>query len=284
MYTKWRPPRASITSTTDKPRSSVLAPVKASMNVQTLKSPPTKEGYLFKRFTPKNALVQSYWSRRYFIIKNGQFTYYFTNLNGKYHGTVLVAKPINVLLCEIKIDRTLDRRFCFEVVSSRKNYILQAESEDELQDWISAFETAKQFAVRGDPGTNAEDPLLIGSHQMDVDEDEDGEPLSVIAPNPCMSIIPGIVISSEAQLTKYLNATSNIDMSGLDMGGDLLANTVDQNGKTDTDIAGESGKSGRENESPAADLDASESLPKNFQDLPTGKGEHKATVSTQLQT
>jgi len=40
-----------------------------------------------------------------------------------------------------------DRRYTFEVVSSTKSTLLQAENESELQDWIKAFECARKLAV-----------------------------------------------------------------------------------------------------------------------------------------
>ncbi|KAJ3410855.1 SNF1-interacting protein [Chytridiales sp. JEL 0842] len=105
-----------------------------------------REGYLFKRSPPK-PLVAPVWTRRYFMIKNGQFSYASTQSHGKYRGAVMRTNSVNVLLCHVRIDKKEERRFCFEVYTAKKSFMLQAESEKEVQEWISTFEAAKAAQV-----------------------------------------------------------------------------------------------------------------------------------------
>jgi len=89
-------------------------------NALTAMIPTEKEGYLYKRNLQKSALAVPVWSRRYFCIKNGGFGYHVLATSGKYRGCVMTTKFLNVLLCEVRVDRTQERRFCFEVISMKK--------------------------------------------------------------------------------------------------------------------------------------------------------------------
>lgn len=49
------------------------------------------------------------------------------------------------MLCEIRPVELNERRFCFEIYSAngQNAIVLQAESENEMMDWINTFHTAK---------------------------------------------------------------------------------------------------------------------------------------------
>ncbi|CAB4377245.1 unnamed protein product [Rhizophagus irregularis] len=142
-------PRRNLTKYTDggmtiHPNSDALQitrpPSPASMSNET----PAKQGYLFMRTNGKNT-----WVRKYFYLKDGIF--WWTSVgHGKNRSVIEESERIGVLLCEVRMDTFHDRRFCFEVFYGAKQttYILQAETETELKDWISAFENAKRHAFR----------------------------------------------------------------------------------------------------------------------------------------
>ncbi|ORX45898.1 hypothetical protein DM01DRAFT_1311533, partial [Hesseltinella vesiculosa] len=103
-----------------------------------------KWGYLFTR----NA--RGYWTRRWFFLYDGYFGSCIVHASPiKLKGTISLDERVSVLLSEIKPVSDIDRRYCFEVVSVQQaTIILQAETEDEMKDWISAFDKAKQLAIQ----------------------------------------------------------------------------------------------------------------------------------------
>lgn len=97
----------------------------------------TLQGYLFKR----NNGVRKDWQRRYFVIENGFIKYY------KHSKDTQPTTAINLLLCSVKAKDDIDRRFCFEVISPDKTYLLQAENEEQMHDWISILQNATADAL-----------------------------------------------------------------------------------------------------------------------------------------
>jgi hypothetical protein len=93
-----------------------------------LSSRTSKEGYLFKRTVPKVAPIVT-WPRRYFLLKDFYFSYCMTANNGKYRSVVWSTSTIHVLLCNIRSleddKRNEGRRFCFEINTGSRSYILQ---------------------------------------------------------------------------------------------------------------------------------------------------------------
>ncbi|KAG4107526.1 hypothetical protein H8356DRAFT_921137 [Neocallimastix lanati (nom. inval.)] len=137
-----------------------------------------KSGWLFKKY-------QKGWNRRYFSIKKGVFKYSMTSSSGKKRGFVWTSTPINVLLCEVKEEPNNDRRFCFSVLTAKKTYILQAENEKELKEWLSTFDNAKHEKLKNlsnnvdDVQRNNEVTDNVSDNEVKIeDEDEDGEYLS----------------------------------------------------------------------------------------------------------
>ncbi|XP_051023413.1 arf-GAP with coiled-coil, ANK repeat and PH domain-containing protein 1 isoform X1 [Acomys russatus] len=90
------------------------------------------EGHLFKRAS--NAFKT--WSRRWFTIQNNQLVY-----QKKYKDPVTVVVD-DLRLCTVKLCPDSERRFCFEVVSTSKSCLLQADSERLLQLWIGAVQSS----------------------------------------------------------------------------------------------------------------------------------------------
>uniref|UniRef100_A0A3B3RZ58 Arf-GAP with coiled-coil, ANK repeat and PH domain-containing protein n=1 Tax=Paramormyrops kingsleyae TaxID=1676925 RepID=A0A3B3RZ58_9TELE len=90
------------------------------------------EGYLYKRAS--NAFKT--WSRRWFSIQKNQLVY---QKKFKEQPTVVVE---DLRLCTVKPCPDHERRFCFEVVSPSKSCLLQADSEQQQQSWMTAVQNS----------------------------------------------------------------------------------------------------------------------------------------------
>ncbi|XP_056598537.1 arf-GAP with coiled-coil, ANK repeat and PH domain-containing protein 2 isoform X1 [Triplophysa dalaica] len=96
------------------------------------------EGYLFKRAS--NAFKS--WNRRWFSIQNSQLVY---QKKFRDNPTVVVE---DLRLCTVKHYEDIERRFCFEVVSPSKSWMMQADSEKLRQAWIKAVQNSIATAYR----------------------------------------------------------------------------------------------------------------------------------------
>lgn len=52
------------------------------------------------------------------------------------------------MMCEIRPIDLNDRRFCFEIYTGQQSQVYQAESEDDMMDWINTFHAAKSEMVQ----------------------------------------------------------------------------------------------------------------------------------------
>lgn len=57
-------------------------------------------------------------------------------------------EKLNVMMCEIRPIDLNDRRFCFEIYTGQQSNNYQAESEDDMMDWINSFHAAKSEMVQ----------------------------------------------------------------------------------------------------------------------------------------
>eukprot|EP01116_Phalansterium_solitarium_P023748 TRINITY_DN8484_c0_g1_i2.p1 TRINITY_DN8484_c0_g1~~TRINITY_DN8484_c0_g1_i2.p1 ORF type:complete len:708 (-),score=331.27 TRINITY_DN8484_c0_g1_i2:373-2496(-) len=119
------------------------------------------QGYLFKQ---SSNLLGS-WQRRFFVVKDGTMQYY-------KHGKDSHLNPVhalNLLLCTVKLKADVDRRFCFEIISPDKTYVLQAESDAKLQEWITVIQnaTAAQLNLQSVP--RARSPSVSGGSTRSSD-------------------------------------------------------------------------------------------------------------------
>ncbi|KAF1829557.1 hypothetical protein BDW02DRAFT_573843 [Decorospora gaudefroyi] len=102
-----------------------------------------KQGWLFQR-TITGKPARTYWVRRWFFVKNGIFGWL---TQGTRSGAVEESEKIGVLLCGIRPAFAEERRFCFEVKTKDTTILLQAETQTDITEWISAFEVAKRKAL-----------------------------------------------------------------------------------------------------------------------------------------
>jgi hypothetical protein len=102
-----------------------------------------KQGWLFQR-TITGKPARTYWVRRWFFVKHGIFGWL---TQGTRSGAVEESEKIGVLLCGIRPAFQEERRFCFEVKTKDTTILLQAETQSDITEWISAFEVAKRKAL-----------------------------------------------------------------------------------------------------------------------------------------
>jgi hypothetical protein len=120
-----------------------------------------KQGWLFQR-TITGKPSRTVWVRRWFYVKHGIFGWLNNSLRTS---AVEESEKTGVLLCGVRPAFTEERRFCFEVKTKDSTIVLQAETQAELIEWISAFEVAKRKALENPASTDA---IAAGSKSVDA--------------------------------------------------------------------------------------------------------------------
>lgn len=126
---------------------------------------PEKQGWVYlKTITGKPS--RTVWIRRWAFLKNGIFG---CLVQSSRTGGVEETERIGVLLCSIRPAFQEERRFCFEVKTKKNAITMQAEHQQDLIDWIGAFEAAKQKALENPASSFAgkpavQDPAFSISH------------------------------------------------------------------------------------------------------------------------
>jgi len=111
-----------------------------------------KQGWVYlKSVTGKPA--RTVWSRRWLFVKNGIFGWL---VQGNRSGGVEESEKVGVLLCSTRPAAQEERRFCFEIKTKDTTIILQAETQQELSEWIEAFELAKRKALEDPASTEGQ--------------------------------------------------------------------------------------------------------------------------------
>ncbi|KAJ1330010.1 hypothetical protein BSLG_009798 [Batrachochytrium salamandrivorans] len=101
-----------------------------------------REGYLFR----KSSKGGSVWTRRYFTIKNTTISYCTVATTGTHKGKLMATSACSLESCDVRVAKTEDRRFCFEVqILPKTLFVLQAEHEEDMKAWITTIENSKMF-------------------------------------------------------------------------------------------------------------------------------------------
>lgn len=110
-----------------------------------------KQGWLNLR-TVSGKPSRTVWLRRWFFVKNGIFGWL---VQGSRSGAVEESERIGVLLCNCRAANSDDRRYVFEVKTKDTTIVLQAETQPELNEWLTAFDVAKQKALEDPASTES---------------------------------------------------------------------------------------------------------------------------------
>ncbi|KAI9279632.1 hypothetical protein BY458DRAFT_553750 [Sporodiniella umbellata] len=183
------------------------------------KSNSHKWGYLFARGSRNN------WFRRWFFLSDGCFgTCHITGNRAK--GSISIGDRVSVLLCDIKPIADIDRRFCFEVVCAHQpSFVLQAETEEEMLEWIDTFEKSKLLMLQNEdfkkPSSSPENNSTFDLDQEDVTVDTNVKRPSVVllssspeAENEPSNSLTPLLVYEAAHTSKTANGnTSSLSLS-----------------------------------------------------------------------
>lgn len=144
-----------------------------------------KQGWLYlKTYTGKP--TRTAWVRKWAFVRNGVFGWL---VQGTRTGGVEESERIGVLLCSVRVASAEDRRFCFEIKTNKYTIVLQAETQNELAEWTSAFETAKKKAVDDPDATN--DMPAPGELHLDPAFAVNSPPVPEFGTNVLSTLDPG---------------------------------------------------------------------------------------------
>ena len=118
-----------------------------------------KQGWLNLKTTVGKP-ARSVWNRKWCYVKEGIFGWL---VKGSRSGGVEESDRIGVLLCGVRVAATEERRFCFEVKTKDSAIVLQADSIQDLSDWMAIFESAKQNALAAPLRTQDAGPAIGNS-------------------------------------------------------------------------------------------------------------------------
>lgn len=105
-----------------------------------------KQGWLFLRVVSGKP-VKTHWVRRWYYCRDGIFGWLVQGPSG-----VLQGDEVGVLLCSVKPAVQEERRFCFEVKTKSQSFLLQAETQTQLIEWLEVFDVAKTKAIDASMG------------------------------------------------------------------------------------------------------------------------------------
>ncbi|KAI8053147.1 uncharacterized protein B0P05DRAFT_561784 [Gilbertella persicaria] len=101
-----------------------------------------KQGYLNCRIaTPK--VTRPPWNRKWFFLQDGWFGTCTVSTVQKEKGCIVLGDRIRISEAIFRICSDVDRRFCFEVTHPKYTFYLQAETEQEMQQWLWAIENSR---------------------------------------------------------------------------------------------------------------------------------------------
>ncbi|EAL62502.1 hypothetical protein DDB_G0289979 [Dictyostelium discoideum AX4] len=96
-------------------------------------------GYLFK----KGHNFKS-WRRRWFVLKDNILSYYKSPKDTAPAGIIPINEIVNIEIeCEISQAEGYD--YCFQISTSKANYLISAENERDLEDWTEILRSAKRM-------------------------------------------------------------------------------------------------------------------------------------------
>ncbi|KAI3632876.1 hypothetical protein MIR68_008951 [Amoeboaphelidium protococcarum] len=125
-----------------------------------------KAGYLYKKYGARTAIGVAQWNRKWVIVQNGKLLFH-TMVN---RSTIGVSYSLPLSLVEVRIDDKSDRRFVFELLTNKKSYYFQAETEQDLLTWVECIEAAKLYSMDRD---NMDSVRLDDEKMLDDDEYEE---------------------------------------------------------------------------------------------------------------
>lgn len=163
------------------------------------------------------------WTRKWFFIYGGYFGVCQVDTTGKQKYSIICEARFRLMDCQVQLITDTDRRFCFEVSQPQEqtSFTLQAETENDLQDWIRVFKANKEDAQLTTTDTNSINDQrsttegfisLIDDSSLALQRNfsDEGPSYVVVSTTPEL----GITLSSSSSLTPLLVWESIRNSSG----------------------------------------------------------------------
>ncbi|KAL0075818.1 hypothetical protein J3Q64DRAFT_1370407 [Phycomyces blakesleeanus] len=156
-----------------------------------------RQGYLYQKCAIGKSTRYT-WTRRWFFLQDGFFGNCTVGTINKVKGSLVVDERIKIQGCKGKINNDIDRRFCFEVQNPSSNitFLLQAETEDEMMQWLWAIEKQKELFSK--PGSPEGSPSKLLQHKYKQQQEEEGGedeeaeeatlPQALLSPKPTLPV------------------------------------------------------------------------------------------------
>lgn len=192
-----------------------------------------KQGYLNSRIIITGKSARPPWSRKWFFLQQGWFgTCTVTTIN-KEKGCITLGDRVSVKEAVTRISTGSDRRFCFEVVHPKCSYYLQAENEEEMQQWLKSIEYNMQNQDPSPAVLNSPQALLSPLIVNNVSSSPSLVTMSsspLPSPNGEGSLTP-VVSTTSSSLTALLiregeNTTDNIPQVTMQQDNNPISNQL----------------------------------------------------------
>ncbi|KAI1005217.1 hypothetical protein K3495_g3001 [Podosphaera aphanis] len=191
-----------------------------------------KHGWLFLKVTSGKPARTS-WVRYWFYVRNGIFGWL---IQGSQSGAVEESERIGVLLCSVKPAVQEDRRFCFEVKTNNQAILVQAETQNQLMEWLKAFEcaknkilevNAKSFRSPGslDPAFNISGPLTPEFAMKSIDQVGDEQIGNILDRSSTLQFSESANVSRKTSMD-FASRWSTTPRDDNDTGKDHLARKI----------------------------------------------------------
>ncbi|KAF1805942.1 hypothetical protein FB192DRAFT_1365244 [Mucor lusitanicus] len=147
-----------------------LQPSPDTMGVSnSTRAPKGKQGYLNSRIM--NGKSRPPWTRRWFFLQEGWFGTCTVSTIHKEKGCIVLGDRIRISECIFRVCTDMDRRYCFEVTHPKCSFLLQAETEQDMQQWLWSIEYNMQEHKAKPLPTRPQ--LLLSPQVVNRDQEQD---------------------------------------------------------------------------------------------------------------
>jgi hypothetical protein len=99
-----------------------------------------KQGYLNSRIVVTGCKSRPSWTRKWFFLQEGWFGTCTVSTINKEKGCITLGDRVWITNSVFRVNTDIDRRYCFEVIHPECSYYLQAETEEDMQQWLWTIE------------------------------------------------------------------------------------------------------------------------------------------------
>jgi Arf-GAP/coiled-coil/ANK repeat/PH domain-containing protein len=154
----------------------------------------TCQGYLFMKKKKGN------WKRRFFMIEEGKLQFY-----KDFDKKVKAPRTLDLMVCTVKVSTDTSRNFCFEVISPYESITLQAENQENMNQWIAVLQNATAHSINNNPTT----PVLS---RQDLRRKKSGDFSGPDSPLPSNRKSPTSSLSSSGSIPGNIGAVESPQM------------------------------------------------------------------------